>query len=594
MPPNFWALPNLATLNLSYNALTSLPFFSPFAAAGSNPLARTRDPRGDWYSQSITRATSPLPKLVLLDISHNLLSAASIDHEPGHIPASITKLSLSSNPLGLATSLIRALSRLEKLNEVTAEHADIGDNSFPVNVLSEAYTPFPALTVLDLGETHVTRPVMEAAFLPTVLKRTVDFEITPDPPKPGTIRVVVGKQVIKEVWEIEAECRAKSRGRHLSHAEPLTPPPGDAARVSAPEVAKESWEVEAEQGLFSAGARRRARATTASRSSTATSSASEQQHRPLSPVKPITNVVEKELWELEAEQGLLTAGGRRRARAVAAASSLSVSSSHSPSPSSTPATSPTPSASALANPQYYSPSTQTLTLPPSTALLKAAHMRSFSLAAKIMPLTSSTSDLALAIPTPTLPLAAIISQPFSYALKCLILTGRRMDPSFTIPVDSDGPFLPSLEELNLENCGLGDQIPVSREASGPDVTATRTSESLLPLLAKLFPNLKTLDLSYNALTSASITQDALSGLILACDADTNKAPAHHGLRHLRLRGNRLTELDGFQGITESFKGNREVPSWKLEELDLRDNEIGRLPPEVGLLPMDVFLVDGNV
>ena len=53
-------------------------------------------------------------------------------------------------------------------------------------------------------------------------------------------------------------------------------------------------------------------------------------------------------------------------------------------------------------------------------------------------------------------------------------------------------------------------------------------------------------------------------------------------------------LDGLQGVAEMFKGNRVVPEWKLEELDLRDNEIGRLPPEVGLLPMDVFLVDGNV
>ena len=38
----------------------------------------------------------------------------------------------------------------------------------------------------------------------------------------------------------------------------------------------------------------------------------------------------------------------------------------------------------------------------------------------------------------------------------------------------------------------------------------------------------------------------------------------------------------------------DVKGWKLEELDVRDNEIGRLPAEVGLLPMDVFLVDGNV
>jgi Leucine-rich repeat (LRR) protein len=66
-----------------------------------------------------------------------------------------------------------------------------------------------------------------------------------------------------------------------------------------------------------------------------------------------------------------------------------------------------------------------------------------------------------------------------------------------------------------------------------------------------------------------------------------------GIRHLRLRGNRITHLDGFTAIAATFKGNRDVPEWKLEELDLRDNEIGRLPPELGLLPLDVFLIDGN-
>lgn len=44
---------------------------------------------------------------------------------------------------------------------------------------------------------------------------------------------------------------------------------------------------------------------------------------------------------------------------------------------------------------------------------------------------------------------------------------------------------------------------------------------------------------------------------------------------------------------EMFKGNRDVPGWKLDELDVRENDIGRLPAELGMLPLDVFLVDGN-
>ncbi len=62
---------------------------------------------------------------------------------------------------------------------------------------------------------------------------------------------------------------------------------------------------------------------------------------------------------------------------------------------------------------------------------------------------------------------------------------------------------------------------------------------------------------------------------------------------LRLRGNRLTSLDSFEDIAGLFKGNRHVPEWRLEELDVRDNDISKLPVSIGLMPLDIFLVDGN-
>jgi Leucine-rich repeat (LRR) protein len=108
----------------------------------------------------------------------------------------------------------------------------------------------------------------------------------------------------------------------------------------------------------------------------------------------------------------------------------------------------------------------------------------------------------------------------------------------------------------------------------------------LPLIAKLFPSLCNLKLSENFLTSASLTFEALSALILAKDDKI-------GLKHLKLNGNRINELDGFQELAGLFKGNREVPGWKLDELDVSDNDIGRLPPELGLLPLDEFSVERN-
>ncbi|OSC97686.1 L domain-like protein [Trametes coccinea BRFM310] len=607
LPANFWALPNLTTLNLSHNALTALPFSAPFVAQGSNPLGRTRDPRGEWFSETITRATEPLPRLTVLEVSHNRISAAAIDHAlegPG-LPALIIKLDLSENPLGKSDSLFRALGRLQRLKEIHMQRADIGDDSFPVSIFSSDDSLFPALKILDLEETYVSRPAMEAVFTPNILKQTVQFDVTTQEPPEGVLRIIVGKRVVREPWEIEAERRSKLR-RNAAAAGPFATSSVSSSAAATGDVAKEPWEVEAEQGLLSDGAKRRARALATASQSSPSASASGANGSASTPGSPQKKPVEKEPWELEAEAGLLSAGARRRARAAAVAAALSGSSdpsapatvSKTPSPTGSPSPSITPAAvaSALANPQVYSASTQTLTLPPSTPPSKAAHMRSFSLASPALKKGlggPATTELALAIPTPTLPLAAIVTQPFAQTLKVLILTGRRNDPSFSVP-SVDGVYLPCLEELSLENCNLGDSVPVSHVSDNGD-DFNRTSEPLLPLIARLFPSLRTLDLSYNALTSTALTKDALSVLILADSSATHEGDSSvkKGLRHLRLRGNRLNDLDGFQQLSERFRGNRDLPEWKLEELDLRDNEIGKLPPELGMLPLDVFLVDGN-
>lgn len=615
LPTNFWALPNLATLNLSHNQLTSLPFSAPFANV--QPIARTKDPRGDWFSVSITRATSPLPKLSTVNVSHNKLKASGIDCKG--LPEGLAKLDLSENPLGWCIELLRALAKLKRLTEVKCERADIGDDSFPVDLFTSSDSPFLALSVLDLGETQATRPVMEACLRPGIVKQTLEFDVTQGAPKAGSLRVVLGKRVIKEQWELEAERRSKVRKQVYHHQQKSSVDDvfGNTNGTSQPPTAKEPWEIEAEQGLLTEGAKRRARAAAAAANTASTSHPSSSSSKSSTPAASSSaKAVAKETWEIEAEQGLLTAGGRRRARAAAAAAALSVSTSQ-PSalgpPSAISASSSSPPASgvgtsALSHPQYYDAKTQTLTLPPSVAPSKAQHMRSFSLAPKLSSLALSENgdkaDMALAIPTPTLPLCAIFTQPqpFAQTLKTLILTNRKMDPSFSLPVqavleENQHELLPCLEELSFEGCNLSENIAVSRsqDPGGNDVALPRMTERLLPLLAKLFPSLRTLDLSFNALTGAALDKDTLASLILSSDPlETSTSEQRKGLRHLRLRGNRITELEGFRGVAELFKGNRDVPSWKLEELDLRDNEIGRLPPEVGLLPLDVFLVDGNV
>jgi Leucine-rich repeat (LRR) protein len=559
LPDNLFALPELTTLNLSHNLLPGLPFNSPFAS-GDGRSRSNQYTSGIFFTPAVARASTSLPRLVVLDVSYNQISAIAIDE---NIPVSLTKIDLSGNPLGPSQSLLRNLASLKRLKELKLEKSDIGNDSFPPTLFSNA--PFPNLRLLDVSETQVTLEPVKGAL--KLLKQELNFDFTTEDPPEGVVRVLVGKRIIKEPWELELERRAKARGTNTTLFN------DDRAAPSPP---------------------RRSNDQTSATNPTPISKTTTE---PVV-VKPVVDMIKiqnkpkvvKEAWEIEAEQGLLTEGGRRRARAAAAVQSHNNANVGLGMPSTTNSSSPPPLSpgSGLSNSQYFTSSTQTLRLPPSAPLTKSAgHSRAFSLAAPTPSALSlggvRTGDIS--VPAPTLPLSVISTQPFAQTLRVLILANRRMDRSFALPssLGSISGFLPCLEELDLEGCNLTDLVTVY-----PDSTSGRaTAELILPTLAKLFPSLQTLNLSYNGLTNASLTPEALSTLILT-------SPHRKGLRHLRLRGNKFSGLDGFVNLAEAFKGNRNVPEWKLEELDLRDNEIGRLPPELGLLPLDVFLVDGNM
>jgi hypothetical protein len=77
-----------------------------------------------------------------------------------------------------------------------------------------------------------------------------------------------------------------------------------------------------------------------------------------------------------------------------------------------------------------------------------------------------------------------------------------------------------------------------------------------------------------------------------------------GLRRLGLCGNKIEELHGLRELAQVVFGagadvaNTEAvelrEKWTLEELDVRENSIGALPGELGLLPLDSFQIDGNL
>ncbi|KAJ7052630.1 hypothetical protein C8F01DRAFT_1170649 [Mycena amicta] len=477
LPSNIFSLPCLSNLNVSHNRLKALPFGAPFS---QRPAQKSSLGGGGLFGVQIARATAPLPKLAILDASNNSLRAGDIDLD---LPKGLISLDLSENALGAdhMPKLFAALSKLARLKTLRlAKAAGVDDGLFAD--LQSSSSAFSALSVLDLGETGVSESKTRAV-LQAVLSQELSFDVTNDDPPPGTTRVVIGKKVVRERWEIEAERRAKVRGK-----------------VTVPTEEGIAWP----------------EAKPAPSKVTTTSAAAPEAHS------------QRNMGD-RGGGGFVDRGQMTRGLVT------------------------------------------TLTLPPTTSPPKSAgHARAFSLALD-KSAAPRVSDVSL--PTATMPLPIIAAQPFAATLRVLILQGRRVD--------------------RVMGCNLADNVAVAVSSSDDALSIVTTPAAteqrpLLVLVAQLFPSLKSLNLAYNLLTSGVLgeTEEVLAELVLS-------TPHRAGLRSLILRGNRINLLDPFQELAMRFKNNRQVPGWTLEELDLRDNEIGKLPPEIGLLPLDVLLVDGN-
>ncbi|KAI0043998.1 RNI-like protein [Auriscalpium vulgare] len=553
LPFYFFALPALTTLNLSHNALNSLPFNTPFSPDNAaNAPVKPRSRSSDMFAPAVVRADTPLPKLANLNVSSNKISATAIDITA--LPRYIARLDLSENPLtsgsgDAAEGLIAALASLPKLQELHAKRAELDDAAFTPSLLENTTNPFPSLQHLDFEETHVSRDALASAL--ACIAKELNFDVTSDdlpldsptrssPAPTATIGVIVGKKIVREKWELEADRRAKLRSMRSA-----------------------------------ANLRQRSEAEEATPSTTATAVPTKRSEQ----VKPPTpkREVLKEQWEIDAEQGLLTEGGRRRARAQAALQEAEAAAAA----EAATATDDSATSTALSKSKYWDARQQTLALPPLSPPTRG-HGRGFSLASGAAHghmVGGVGADVTL--PTATLPLALIAAQSFADNLRVLELKGRRADVSFALP-EAGGPVLPRLEELILDGCALGDEVPTTRGAE-------KGMQDTLSLLAVLFPSLRTLDLTFNNLTAAALTKETFAKLVLARDGRA-------GLKHLRLRGNRLANLDGLQELAvELFTGGASAhEAWKLEELDVRENSVEALGGELGLLPLDVFLVEGNV
>lgn len=255
--------------------------------------------------------------------------------------------------------------------------------------------------------------------------------------------------------------------------------------------------------------------------------------------------------------------------------------------------------------KYYDSAKHTLALPAAVPVKTrggSSHLRSQSLAIGNNGSTGDSEDML--IPRATFPHSIIITQPWSRTLRILKLSNRRADVSFMLSalafdggVNNSAVQLPSVDELGIDGCNLGSRIKLTcvREKSdvqniegaggenGPSSTHAAADtgtngssrprlsdlemkeDDLLSVLHRIFPTLTCLDLSENVLT----TLDGVGAMFL-----------EGGLRVLRVRGNKLDEaaLGDLVAIgsrirdgDDDAKGN-----WNGVEVDLRSNEIGKV------------------
>ncbi|KAF8499974.1 hypothetical protein JB92DRAFT_2980621 [Gautieria morchelliformis] len=514
---------SLKTLDLRNNRLTILP-----DTLGDLVNLVVLDLSSNQLT-SLPTDIATLPMLTTLDVSSNQLTTL-----PLSVVASSSSSSNSASSFFAPATIERASKPLPSLRQLLASGNKLVANNVPVKDLP------PDLSKCDLGNNPLgmAKNLVHALSQLSKLKQVIleGTNLTNDSFAAvkgfATLELLdLGKtKVTEKVGEIFPGRPISWEGEEIE----------DGVRVIlGSRIKKEPWEIIAEKG----------------RSRKAQTIPDSQQAEPL-----------KEAWEVEAENGLLTEGGRRRARAAAAQlSSVDLSPTARSSSSSSQNPSPTPTLT-----QYYDSAVSALTLPRS---LPRAHTRSRSLA----PMLSDGSDPT--VPAPTLPLPVIVSQPFASTLRVLVLSNRRLDPSFILPaniVESE-PLLPALEELRLDCCSLCDSVSVL-------VSDDSHKDPIFSILASLFPSLTSLDLSDNKLT-------CLSGVRALLIPDP--ARKTRGLKALKVRGNRISDLMGLEAVAQVLKSEGRVEAWRLEELDIRDNEIAKLPPMLGYLPLDVLLVEGN-
>lgn len=652
LPSVLSTLPALIQLNMSHNALASLSF--GFPSNPSNPsdqrLPLSASPRREefFYPPANPHIDMPFPALQMLSASNNKISAQDI--EPlGSFPRTLVKIDLNHNPLcgtrvpslgdystGIR-SLFEALSELKSLKEVLMRSSGLSDAA--LNHLTLDGMSFPMLEALDVGDNDdLSEACVQCTLLASkqgsgdggavIVGSHMDVLVATSAAAGGSrsagmshhvVKLVIGRHIVKEAWEIELERKASPRKDIVFQA--------SSNGTVTPDAVGQPDSNGNDDALFVIG---RDQKTNVRRNAPASGD----------------GVVTNHASTHSRGDDMVARSGDTDERGDEHKSCTDPFSPASHSQSATGFESHDGSSPGEGNvrpkfqlDRYYDDKTRTLTLPsavPQTTRrggAAALHARSMSLNSPGGPSVPNTDML---VPLQTFPHALIVTRLWARTtLRTLVLSNRRADVSFLLSKATDNVSffdtskdafitLPVVEELRLDGCNLQSRVkvytvtpsipsasesspahpnPGGRPRAMPSVgRASPTAGSvdvgnrapgtkfspellvqpeevkeiaLLPTLHLVFPALTTLDLSYNALT----TLDGVGDMFLPPSSETSPRGNYVSLQTLRVRGNKIDKagLEDLVRIGEMIKLDTCVASrWRGVEVDLRENEIAKV------------------